>query len=65
MAQRASTQKPTPATPNGAAPTPCLDSALARRLLSEMMLIRRFEEKAAEHYALGQIGGFLHLSIGE
>src|SRR5438876_872937 len=30
-----------------------------------MMLIRRFEEKAAEAYALGKIGGFLHLSIGE
>jgi pyruvate dehydrogenase E1 component alpha subunit len=30
-----------------------------------MMLIRRFEEKAAEAYAMGKIGGFLHLSIGE
>jgi pyruvate dehydrogenase E1 component alpha subunit len=38
---------------------------LARRLLNDMMLIRRFEEKAAEAYALGKIGGFLHLSIGE
>jgi TPP-dependent pyruvate/acetoin dehydrogenase alpha subunit len=33
--------------------------------LSEMLLIRRFEEKAAEAYALGKIGGFLHLYIGE
>src|SRR4029453_17545123 len=65
MAQRASTQKSAHAAPNGSAPTPGLDSALARRLLGEMMLIRRFEEKAAEHYALGHIGGFLHLSIGE
>lgn len=38
---------------------------LARRLLRDMVLIRRFEEKAAEAYALGKIGGFLHLSIGE
>jgi pyruvate dehydrogenase E1 component alpha subunit len=38
---------------------------LAKRLLHDMMLIRRFEEKAAEAYALGKIGGFLHLSIGE
>ena len=30
-----------------------------------MVLIRRFEEKAAEAYALGKIGGFLHLYIGE
>jgi pyruvate dehydrogenase E1 component alpha subunit len=42
-----------------------LDADLARRLLSQMMLIRRFEEKAAEYYALGKIGGFLHLYIGE
>jgi pyruvate dehydrogenase E1 component alpha subunit len=42
-----------------------LDAALARRLLTDMMLIRRFEEKAAEAYALGKIGGFLHLYIGE
>jgi pyruvate dehydrogenase E1 component alpha subunit len=42
-----------------------LDVDLARRLLGEMMLIRRFEEKAAEAYALGKIGGFLHLYIGE
>jgi pyruvate dehydrogenase E1 component alpha subunit len=44
---------------------PGLDAALARRLLADMMLIRRFEEKAAEAYALGKIGGFLHLYIGE
>jgi pyruvate dehydrogenase E1 component alpha subunit len=48
-----------------AAPTARLDADLARRLLSQMMLIRRFEEKAAEMYALGKIGGFLHLYIGE
>src|SRR3989441_4282738 len=44
---------------------PAVDADLARRLLADMMLIRRFEEKAAEAYALGKIGGFLHLSIGE
>ncbi len=42
-----------------------LDTELARRLLSQMSLIRRFEEKAAEMYALGKIGGFLHLYIGQ
>jgi pyruvate dehydrogenase E1 component alpha subunit len=42
-----------------------VDADLAKRLLYDMMLIRRFEEKAAEAYALGKIGGFLHLSIGE
>src|ERR687891_755850 len=42
-----------------------IDAGLARRLYNGMMLIRRFEEKAAEAYALGKIGGFLHLYIGE
>jgi len=36
-----------------------------RHLLQQMLLIRRFEEKAAEMYALGKIGGFLHLYIGQ
>ena len=34
-------------------------------LLEQMQLIRRFEEKAAEMYALGKVGGFLHLYIGQ
>ena len=34
-------------------------------LLSEMLLIRRFEEKCAELYSSGKIHGFLHLYIGE
>ena len=34
-------------------------------LLRQMLLIRRFEEKAAEMYALGKIAGFCHLYIGE
>jgi pyruvate dehydrogenase E1 component alpha subunit len=42
-----------------------IDADLAKQLLGGMMLIRRFEEKAAEAYALGKIGGFLHLYIGE
>jgi pyruvate dehydrogenase E1 component alpha subunit len=42
-----------------------IDAELAKRLFRDMVLIRRFEEKAAEAYALGKIGGFLHLSIGE
>jgi len=34
-------------------------------LLRGMLLIRRFEEKAAELYQAGKIRGFLHLYIGE
>src|SRR6202158_331661 len=48
-----------------AVPSARLDTELARRLLTQMQLIRRFEEKAAEMYAMGKIGGFLHLYIGQ
>ena len=32
---------------------------------SEMLLIRRFEEKAGQLYGMGLIGGFCHLYIGQ
>ena len=35
------------------------------RLFREMLLARRFEEKSAEAYSLGKIGGFCHLYIGQ
>jgi pyruvate dehydrogenase E1 component alpha subunit len=38
---------------------------LQLKMLRQMLLIRRFEEKAAEAYALGKIGGFCHLYIGQ
>jgi pyruvate dehydrogenase E1 component alpha subunit len=34
-------------------------------LLRQMLLSRRFEEKTAEAYAVGKIGGFCHLYIGQ
>jgi pyruvate dehydrogenase E1 component alpha subunit len=45
-----------------------LDPARAdeyRGWLRQMVLIRRFEEKAGEAYSLGKIGGFCHLYIGQ
>jgi pyruvate dehydrogenase E1 component alpha subunit len=36
-----------------------------RGWLRQMILIRRFEEKAGEAYSLGKIGGFCHLYIGQ
>jgi pyruvate dehydrogenase E1 component alpha subunit len=36
-----------------------------RELLHSMLLQRRFEERSAEAYALGKIGGFCHLYIGQ
>jgi pyruvate dehydrogenase E1 component alpha subunit len=44
---------------------PVTDAEALRGLLRAMLLIRRFEEKSAEAYALGKIGGFCHLYIGQ
>src|SRR6478752_890695 len=35
------------------------------RAYREMLLIRRFEEKAGQLYGMGAIGGFCHLYIGQ
>jgi pyruvate dehydrogenase E1 component alpha subunit len=42
-----------------------LDRDQLRRIAYDMLLARRFEEKTAEAYALGKIGGFCHLYIGQ
>ena len=41
------------------------DRDLARSFLRSMLAQRRFEEKCAEAYAIGKIGGFCHLYIGQ
>jgi pyruvate dehydrogenase E1 component alpha subunit len=41
------------------------DSKTLIELLRQMLLIRRFEEKSAEAYSMGKIGGFCHLYIGQ
>ncbi len=40
-------------------------SELALELMQDMLVYRRFEEKAEEAYAIGKIGGFCHLHIGQ
>lgn len=42
-----------------------LDRSSSLEILSQMLMIRRFEEKCAEMYSAGKISGFLHLYIGE
>ena len=37
----------------------------AERLLRQMLLIRRFEERTEEQYTRARIGGYCHLAIGE
>src|SRR6188768_2129676 len=36
-----------------------------RKLYADMLLIRRFEERAGQLYGMGLIGGFCHLYIGQ
>ncbi len=42
-----------------------MERAHLLKLYTQMLLVRRFEERCAEMYALGKIGGFCHLYIGE
>lgn len=51
-----------PAPPSGPVPW---DKKFAQAVLSDMLRIRRMEEKAAELYGQQKIRGFLHLYIGE
>lgn len=44
---------------------PPLGRAEALHLYRQMLLIRRFEERAQQVYVEGKIGGFLHLYIGQ
>jgi pyruvate dehydrogenase E1 component alpha subunit len=48
---------------NGRTPTP--NSVPLKTFYSDMLLIRRFEEKAGQLYGMGLIGGFCHLYIGQ
>lgn len=41
------------------------DAAELKKLYRDMLLIRRFEEKAGQLYGMGLIGGFCHLYIGQ
>jgi pyruvate dehydrogenase E1 component alpha subunit len=53
------------ATKRGTARDPAADKALLLKAYRDMLLIRRFEEKAGQLYGMGLIGGFCHLYIGQ
>ena len=42
-----------------------LDRSTLKGIYRQMLLVRRFEEKSAEAYSAGKIGGFCHLYIGQ
>jgi pyruvate dehydrogenase E1 component alpha subunit len=50
---------------NGADAPPEFTREQELRALRDMLLIRRFEEKAGQLYGMGAIGGFCHLYIGQ
>ncbi len=42
-----------------------LSNEKLKKIYHDMLLIRRFEERAAQEYGKGKIGGFCHLYIGQ
>src|ERR1700747_1807131 len=49
----------------GTAPSETPKPASLKKFYRQMLLIRRFEEKAGQLYGLGLVGGFCHLYIGQ
>src|SRR5213082_3922194 len=58
MAATRKTNRVKPAEPDVSAET-------LKRWYTDMLLIRRFEERAGQMYGMGLIGGFCHLYIGQ
>jgi pyruvate dehydrogenase E1 component alpha subunit len=58
-------QTPAPAAGAKNGQPPDDQASLRKDLLRSMLIQRRFEERCAEAYALGKIGGFCHLYIGQ
>src|ERR1700724_1073567 len=44
---------------------PRISAEALKRWYTDMLLIRRFEERAGQMYGMGLIGGFCHLYIGQ
>ena len=54
-----------PRWPGSQTPRPNVSKEDLLKYYREMLLIRRFEEKAGQLYGMGLIGGFCHLYIGQ
>jgi pyruvate dehydrogenase E1 component alpha subunit len=63
MVARKATSKP--AASKSAASKPNVSADELKGYYRDMLLIRRFEEKAGQLYGMGLIGGFCHLYIGQ
>jgi pyruvate dehydrogenase E1 component alpha subunit len=56
---------PSVAEGDGVNTMPAPSSATLKKFYHDMLLIRRFEERAGQLYGMGLIGGFCHLYIGQ
>lgn len=65
MAVRRSTTVQKAATGSPPKGTAGPDDAMLREFYRQMVLIRRFEERAARSYTQAEIGGYCHLNLGE
>jgi pyruvate dehydrogenase E1 component alpha subunit len=65
MATKEKTPGKSPTSTNGTRDMAEPDRESLHKMLELMLIGRRLEEKCAESYALGKIGGFCHLYIGQ
>lgn len=65
MAATAKKTAPAATEKTSAKTAPALPKEKLAEMFREMLLIRRFEEKAGQLYGMGLIGGFCHLYIGQ
>ncbi len=63
MTVKKTSKKPNLKTVSNSNPEPSAEEL--KKFYREMLLIRRFEEKAGQLYGMGLIGGFCHLYIGQ
>ena len=64
-AQPSAARRPAGKSEPAASPPPALGKDQELAAYRDMLLIRRFEEKAGQMYGMGLIGGFCHLYIGQ
>jgi len=65
QATKTSKKSATPAKKTARKTTPKFVKESIQKFYHDMLLIRRFEEKAGQLYGMGLIGGFCHLYIGQ
>src|SRR6202161_2020026 len=65
MAGQTRQRRPAQQAPPAEIPVPADRGAQLRAFYRDMVLVRRFEERAARAYTEALIGGYCHLNLGE